>query len=285
MSVSDANIFASAMSDAPAGGADTGSADAGAAATITAEPASKPAAVAADAGAATAEPEGGTAAPAAGEGEQHRMVPLRELLDERDKRKDFASKFEEREREILALQRQLAEARRPPQEMPDVLDDPAAFAGRVQGSVTDQVTRMKVDLSFDMAHEQHGKEFEEAFHALKRQVDMGDTRLRDQITRNANPGRALMNWHREQTTLREIGEGGLTGYRERTIKEAREALMKDPEFRKELLASMRAEAGQGDGRPSNVTSIPSLNRTSAAGRDAGAEELSDAELFRTTVRR
>src|SRR5581483_3221866 len=87
-----------------------------------------------------------------------------------------------------------------------------------------------------------------------------------------NPGEALVSWHKRSATLAEVGDDP-AAYRERVAKETREALLKDPEFRKQLLADMRGEAGVGDdGRPRTQVRLPkSLN--GAQGSNVGAGRI------------
>ena len=131
------------------------------------------------------------------------------------------------------------------------------------------------------AHEAHGEEFVKAYEDLTginpvtqqvvRQIDKNDPVIKAEVARvlNApNPGRALMTRYRQQAAMREIGADP-TKFSERVRTETREALMKDPEFRKEVLASLRAEAAQGDnGRPRNVTRFPKSLTDVSGGQSA-----------------
>jgi len=71
-----------------------------------------------------------------------------------------------------------------------------------------------------------------------------------------------VTWHRNQETLREVGNDP-AAFKERIAKETRESLVKDPEFRKQLLADLRKEAGasdDGNGKPKSEFKLPrSLN--------------------------
>ena len=82
------------------------------------------------------------------------------------------------------------------------------------------------------------------------------------IWQSPNPGEALVTWHRNQETLREVGNDP-AAFKERIAKETRESLVKDPEFRKQLLADLRKEAGasdDGNGKPKSEFKLPrSLN--------------------------
>ena len=114
-------------------------------------------------------------------------------------------------------------------------------------------------------HEQHGKAFEAAYAAAQ-QASPEEIRA---IKAAVNPGKALMRWHRERTAMAEVG-GDLEGYKKRL----RAEFKKDPEFRKEFMADLDAEArGGNSGRSStNITDLPSVNRAPGG---AGRQQLGD----------
>lgn len=160
---------------------------------------------------------------------------------------------------------------------PDMFADPEGYEkwvlAEAQKQAVEQATNVYtqrfVEASMADAHEANGEEFVKAYEDLTginpvtnqvvRHVDKNDPVIRAEVQRvlNApNPGRALMSRYRQQATLREVGSDP-AAYRERVANETREALMKDPEFRKQLMADLRSEAAQADnGRPRNVTRLP-----------------------------
>ena len=75
-----------------------------------------------------------------------------------------------------------------------------------------------------------------------------------------------MTWHHNQETLREVGNDPAK-FKEGIAKATRESLMKDPEFRKQLIAELRAEAGD-DGPPAGRKTPPSSFRARSMGRPA-----------------
>lgn len=217
--------------------------------------------------------------------EQDHRVPLRELLDERERRQQVAREMEEMRRQNADFQRQLQELRNP-QHPIDVLSDPQAFTETIEQRLQrqqqefDQRLRVhSINTSFSFAARQHGEEFQKAFAALEEVAAPnkgGDLMLRDRIVNSPDPGEAVMQWFRSRQILEESG-GDLNAYRERLLKEERERLAKDPEFRKQVMEGLRAEAAT---RPP-ITQSPSLNRAPAAASNAGDDErdMSDAELF------
>jgi hypothetical protein len=224
------------------------------------------------------------------------MVPRSRLTEEANKRRELeeASKTE-RERlqsEITTLNRRFDEmlartAQPAPQQQPkvepvaatkpDMFADPDGYEkwvlGEAQKQAVEQATNVYtqrfVEASMSDAHDANGEEFVKAYEELTginpvtnqvvRQIDRNDPVARaavQSILNAPNPGRALMQRYRQQTTLREVGPDPVA-YRERVTNETREALMKDPEFRKQILADLRSEAaGADNGRPRNVTRLP-----------------------------
>lgn len=223
--------------------------------------------------------------PAVQQEQPDHRVPLRELLDERERRQREAMQREALERELAALRRQ-AQPPPQPQPLPDLYTDPDAFAARIREEATSKIERQMTERflnsSFEDAKEQHGEIFDKAFAALERQVAGGDIRLRDHIVQAPNPGRALMRWHGQQEALREFGSDP-KAYQAKL----RTDLLKDPEFRKQAMETWRAEAtgnaGQGSGP---LIDLPSVNRAPGSGNSPGnGAALSDRELFRSITAR
>lgn len=186
------------------------------------------------------------------------------------------------------IQRQLSELRQAPRaadtktdepkpdQMPDVLDNPVAFADHLRkgfqseiDKVNQEIRNTRFQTSLEVARARHGDTFDKAFEASQKLNPQNpeDLDTGRRIFNSPNPGEALVAWHKRNETFREVGDNP-AAFKERIAKETREALMKDPEFRKSILADLRAEANAGDdGRPRTVTRLPrSLN--GAAGRGA-----------------
>jgi len=180
-----------------------------------------------------------------------------------------------------------------PEVIPDIFEDPKGFAEHLQKgfraelSARDaQLANLRVENSMAIAHGLHKETFEKAWSAVNA-LNPTDPDARATVQRiyaSPNPGEALVNWHRRETTRAEVGDD-VVAYRERVAKETRESLLKDPEFRKALLADMRGEAANGDdGRPRTTTRLPkSLNGAQGSnvgtGRvDATAGDGSDQSI-------
>lgn len=226
---------------------------------------------------------------------EHR-VPLRELLDEREKRQELARQMADFQRQNAELQRQM-EALRNPQQPVDLLTDPQRFQEtieerfeRQQREFEQRIRLQSIDTSFSFAARQHGEEFKKAFAALEEVAAPnkgGDLMLRDRIVNSPDPGEAVMQWYRSRQVLQESG-GDLGAYREKLLNEQKTALLKDPGFLAEALKAARVVAQANPTiRPGNPTGLPSLTRkTAAASNDDGdGEDMSDRELFRTSLGR
>jgi hypothetical protein len=175
-----------------------------------------------------------------------------------------------------------------------VLDQARQNAAAEMGKV---VNERFVSASMADAHETHGDEFVKAYENLTginpvtqqvvRQIDRTDPVRQGEINRIVsapNPGRALMKWQAQQATLARVGTDPAK-FEESIRNETREALMKDPEFRKQILAELRTEAATADnGRPRNVTRFPKSLSDAAGGqsaqsRDPGEYDSSEESAF------
>lgn len=163
--------------------------------------------------------------------------------------------------------------------VPDIFEDPKGFVEHLQKgfraelSTRDaQLANQRVETSMAIAHAFHKDTFETAFAAINKlnPQNPDDRSAIQRIYNSPNPGEALVAWHKRNQTLAEVGDDP-AAYREKVRTETREALMKDPEFKKALLAELRGEANRGDnGNPRTTTRLPgSLHR--AAGSNIGAD--------------
>lgn len=212
---------------------------------------------------------------------------------ERDRIKaESATREAEFNRQIAALtaridavarpaQQPAAQAETKPTTPPDFFEDPNGFIAHQTKPLLDQITSLqnnmaaqRVETSMALAHTKHGDSFAKAFEAVgKLNPQNQDDRVTVQrIYASPNPGEALVAWHKRNETLREVGDDPAK-FKERIAAETRDALMKDPEFRKTLLEGLRAEASTGDnGRPNTTLRLPkSLNGAVGGNRRAAAE--------------
>lgn len=190
-------------------------------------------------------------------------------------------------------------AKTEPPPVPDMFEDPEGYQAHLQNSfkaelsqVTRQLQEQRVEMSMQMAHTRHGENFAKAYQALVSldQNNPESRQLVSSIYSAPNPGEAVVQWHRRSEVMRQVGDKGLEGFRAEIEENARKALMSDPEFRKQLVEELRADAMTGDqGRPRTETRLPkSLNRVpgnSDRGNDAANYDNSDSAVFNSVFPR
>lgn len=221
-------------------------------------------------------------------GQDHR-VPLRELLDEREKRQRYEAQTAQLERQIAQLSEQVRRATEKPAEKPDFYADPDAYLQQsiqpLRQQFDQQLGQVVEGFSKRMAVIEHGEEkVNSAFAELERQMQSGQSHEDyAKIMRSQHPFGELVSWHKRQETMSKIG-GDLDGF----LKKREEELLNDPAFMQKIAEKLRAQSSGGTapqgGKPSpNVQLPPSLSRvTSAAPRTAGDDDMdvSDSGLFR-----
>jgi hypothetical protein len=191
---------------------------------------------------------------------------------------------------LAALQRQQPVQQQPQQQpeadkVPDLFEDPKGFVDHLTKGFTSELSKrdqqmeaLRVETSLQMAHAIHKEAFDKAYEAVAkldpRNPDHQMTVRR--IYAAPNPGEALVDWHKRNETLRVVGDDP-TKYRETVAAEVRQALLADPEFRKQVIADLRAEAtGGNDGKPNTITRLPkSLNGVAGGARESVGSEVFD----------
>lgn len=153
------------------------------------------------------------------------------------------------------------------QKPPDPLEDPEGFVKWNENRITEATAQVRreaeeryFNASMIRARSTHGDAFNAAFEALKAEAPRSPQILAS--IRNApEPGEAMMQWHKQAVAQREIGPDP-AAWRKKVEAEIREAVLKDPELRKQLINEARAEASRGDnGKPrTTFNAPPSLSR-------------------------
>jgi hypothetical protein len=167
---------------------------------------------------------------------------------------------------------------------PDLFEDPNAFAEHINRGVQErfdafqrQLRDREVNASIESARTRHGQVFQDAWKALESLPKAPETvELVRRMEAAPNPGEAIVSWHKRNQAIREVGDD-LDSYKARLADETRKSLMADPEFRKELLASLRGEASTGDqGRPRTAVRLP---RSLSQATGGNSRAPNDAEIF------
>jgi len=167
---------------------------------------------------------------------------------------------------------------------PDPLLDPEAyeaylekrFEERLAGE-RDRMLNERREESLQNAAEKYKDEFKEAYSEAQKRVDPA---LKARMQESRNPGETLIQWHREQKAMREVGTDP-NAWLEKKLEER----LKDPAF---LAKAVELARGSASGAPrqnvgqSRVQLPPSLSaasRSNAALRGDDTSEVSDRELF------
>jgi hypothetical protein len=172
--------------------------------------------------------------------------------------------------------------------VPDFFEDPNGFIAHQNKPLTDALGQLRNDLaaqrvetSMALAHTKHGPVFEKAFEAVSKlnPQNPDDRATVQRIYGSSNQGEALVAWHKRNETLRRVGDDP-DKYEKDIEARVREALTKDPEFRKQLIEGARAEAsGAEDGKPRSTFRLPkSLNGAAGGnGRNADSFQYDDSD--------
>lgn len=189
---------------------------------------------------------------------------------------------------VAALQRQ--QAPQPvaktaePEVPPDLFEDPKAYAEYLNRNLEQKLqdrdrimNEMRIDTSMQVAHSKHGDTFATAYQALVNldRNNPENVTTGQRILAAKNPGEALVEWHKRNEAFRRIGNDP-EKYDESIREKTRDDLRNDPEFRKQLIEELRADAATGDrGSPRTITKLPrSLNGAAGNGRNAPNDRLS-----------
>lgn len=255
---------------------------------------------------------------------------MREIREARDAERARAERAEQQAREAQTaaqqfqrafqdLQRQLHALQNPPRK-PDPINlfeeqGPERFVGTIeerlsalQGEFQKQLRQLRLENNLTVTAMVHKDEFPKAYEAFVAAVEGGDRALATRVFGSTDPGGAMVAWHKEQSTLREIGTDP-NAYVQKKLDEAlkdpvflAKAFEKDPVFLAKALEAAKAHASgvqppaasaqpqaQPAARPNTVTQLPpslrSMPGTAAASDGSGLQHMSEEELFYSGLRR
>ena len=146
--------------------------------------------------------------------ESGRFVPLEELRSEREKRQDAQkSRDEEVRLRVIAeenskryqaqlddIHRRMQAAQNPPQPPPDVYTDPEGAFQHQERKFQYQMQQQTLNFSEMRARDKHGDGIVD--EALQDAIKLG---VNQHFLRAADPYKALVDWHKSQKALQEIG--------------------------------------------------------------------------------
>lgn len=172
-----------------------------------------------------------------------------------------ASVVAELRRELRELRQQKPQEQpKEPEKAPDVLDNPAEYAKFVQTQTQRLAQDVKLDISEEMARSEHGDAVvDEAFEALK---STNDPASYQKILNARHPWNELVNWHKQQQVVREIGPDP-----NKWMEAQREAIRKEVEA--ELVAKQVKE--QASQKAPSLANATGKGGTSSAGWQGPAD--------------
>ncbi|MGF6434334.1 hypothetical protein [Bradyrhizobium elkanii] len=211
-------------------------------------------------------------------------IPSWRLREVNEERRRFAEENERIKAELAELRRTSQQQRpqeqaKPEKAKPDPLIDPDGYERYLEEKFDARQLATHRENSLRLAARTYKEEFQEAYHAAQQKVDPA---LNAMMQSSDDPGETLIQWHRQQKTMQEVGHDP-KAWLEKQIEER----MKDPAFLAKAVELARGIAqqrpsGQNNGRP-KVELPPSMtgaSRANAALRSQDAnDDVSDRELF------
>lgn len=211
-------------------------------------------------------------------------IPAWRLREEAERRRAL-------EAEASELRKRLAEyeASKPP---PSVFEDEQGFAKHYMqrgiepvqsevGQLKQQLGQVREQFSQMMAVQRFGQDKVSAAHqAMGQALQSGDPEAgmiyQRMMNGSMDPYGDLVSWHQRRSVVSEVG-GDLTAYRKKISDEALENALKDSAFLQRAVEAARASARPVTRGPqaANVTSLPSLNRSTAAADVDEPEDVGD----------
>lgn len=168
------------------------------------------------------------------------FVPLQGLLSERDKRKAAEEATRARDTELAAMRQELEALKAPkpePQYLPDPLADPQGYAAALQQQQTQIALNAKLDVSENLARQQHGQKVDDALVWLKQRMGTPEHHA---ILRQPHPYGAMLEAYERDKALQDLGDP-------RTARERLET---------EIRAKIMAEMQQAPPQSTLAASVP-----------------------------
>jgi hypothetical protein len=207
------------------------------------------------------------------------QVPSWRVREINEEKRQIAAENERMKAELAQLRQAPRQVEQPkPAETParpDPLLDPDGYAAAIRQELREEALNERREESLLRAREANQAEFDEAYAAAQKAVDPA-LKARMQATRD--PGKTLIEWHREQKTRAEVGND-LAAFRQRE----QERLLSDPAFLAKAIEKARGQAQTTQpGKAPAVSLPPSLTRATNASGEVSADDndVSDEGLWR-----
>jgi hypothetical protein len=207
------------------------------------------------------------------------QVPSWRVREINEEKRQIAAENERMKAELAQLRQAPRQVEQPKQAetpaRPDPLLDPDGYAAAIRQELREEALNERREESLLRAREANQAEFDEAYAAAQKAVDPA-LKARMQATRD--PGKTLIEWHREQKTRAEVGND-LAAFRQRE----QERLLSDPAFLAKAIEKARGQAQTTQpGKAPAVSLPPSLTRATNASGEVSADDndTSDEGLWR-----
>lgn len=231
--------------------------------------------------------------------DQNGQIPAWRLREEAEARREAVRLADERQAEIARYAAENAEfkrrveamemANRPqpkPPEVPDPLLDPDGYRAFVRQEVQTDLLTQQREFSLRMARRSNPQDFDEAYSTAKQAVAGGDQALAFRMQQSADPGETLLQWHREQKTMREVGNDP-NAWLEKKLEER----LNDPAFLAKAIEKAKVQASSTSAQAARpaIDLPPSLSGASRASSsradpDDDGDPMSQSALFRNALR-
>lgn len=202
------------------------------------------------------------------------QVPSWRVREINEEKRRLAEENERLKAERTEWQRSQRPTQQEPEKAakPDPLLDPEGYAKHLRDEIRNELLAERREESLEKAAQEHPEEFKEAYAAAQQAVDPA---LRARMQASRDPGKTLLEWHRDNKVKAEVGNDP-AAYKARL----RDELLKDPEFRKHAQSTWQSQTQHPDGRP-RIDLGPSLNGASRANTTlkSSNDDVSDDQLF------
>lgn len=188
------------------------------------------------------------APPAVSEPREDGRIPIAAMLDEREKRQAAQREAEDLRRKLAAYEAQKA------QPAPDFYDDPEARLQAERAQVHNALWNERLNTSELVARQAHGEETVNAAREAFMSEAQQNPALAVELRRQQHPYDFVVNWHRRQRVLAEVGTDP-AAYRAKI----------ETEVRERVLAELAAAQPQKPAAPPpSLAAAPSVGSNSQA---------------------
>lgn len=219
--------------------------------------------------------------------ERDQGIPPWRLREEAEARRAAEERASQHERQLAEMRTQLAQlqqSKQPPTPAPNVFEDPDGYTNYVQQQQASQLNQTRLETRFEISETLIRDKMGDAkFEELKQWAHgrASDPAFEAKLLASRHPWGEAAKLFQQEQVLTQVGSDPNAWFE----KQLEERMSKDPAFQTKLMERIRGTVQQQ--RPAPITQLPpSLNKaTAAAPMDSDGEDLSDAGLLKTALRR